>query len=91
MSRQNHAIHICTFVHGWYRVRSASGAQVVHFEESDRFGPSLVDMATLEIKPVPDKHWFWKFYTPWREAGRPTEGPPLSTPGGPLQMAIWAG
>ena len=89
MSRQNHAIHICSFVQGCYSIRSASGARTAIFEDSDRFGPSLVNMRTGDVTHIPDKgyRWFWDFYTPWRAAGRPTEGKPMSTPCGPLQKA----
>ena len=91
MSRQNHAIHICSFVQGCYTVRSSGGRTVV-FEDSDQFGPSLVNMRTGEPTPIPDKgyNWFWRFYASWREAGRPTEGSPMSTPCGPLHRAVFA-
>ncbi len=83
-------IHICDFSVGCYRVRSESGKQVMFFEDNERFGPSFVNMRNGDLRPVPDKHWFWKFYQPWRDAGRPTEGAPMTTPHGELQCAVWA-
>lgn len=89
MRGRNTAIHICDFSSGCFSVRSQVGKQGVDFEDSDRFGPSFVNMRTGDLRPVPDKHWFWAFYQPWRDAGRPTEGRPLSTPHGPLARAVW--
>jgi hypothetical protein len=76
---------------GSYSVRRLSGTRTVFFDESDRFGPSLVNMRTGELSMIPEKGygWFWRFYNAWREAGRPTTGAPMSTPNGPLQRAAW--
>lgn len=84
---QNSAIHICDFSNGCYRVRSPSGKQSLDFEDSDRFGPSKVDMRTGDLSEIPEKSWFWAFYTPWREGGRPVTGEPISTPHGTLLTA----
>lgn len=84
------AVYIDSFVVGSYRVKSPSGKQVIIFEDSDQFGPSKVNMRTGDVEPLPDKSWFWRFYPPWREAGRPTEGAAQSTPCGPLLNAKWA-
>jgi hypothetical protein len=81
-------VHICSFSNGCYRVRS-EGGQTITFEDSDQFGPSLVNMRTGDLKMLPDKSWFWRFYQPWREAGRPTTGQSMSTPNGPLETAVW--
>lgn len=81
------AIHLCSFVQGCYTVKSESGKQTAIFEDSDVFGPSFVNMRTGIPSPIPDKHWFWKFYQPWREAGRPHDPKPMSTPCGPLYKA----
>ena len=81
---------LCSFSQGCYRVRSRSGKQGLDFDESEMFGPSLVNMRTGNLRMVPEKSWFWQFYSPWREAGRPTEGAPISTPNGPLHRAVWA-
>ena len=80
---------ICTFSTGCYTVRSKSGKQGLDFEDSEQFGPSRINMRTGELSEIPSPHWFWGFYTPWRAAGRPTEGEPLKTPSGPLQRAVW--
>lgn len=82
------AIFIDSFVQGLYVVRSETGKQSVYFEDSDVFGPSKSDPRTQEVDPVPDKHWFWRFYTPWRLAGRPVSDDP-PTPGG-YARAKWA-
>lgn len=89
MSRQNHAIFLCSFSNGCFDVRSKSGKQGISFEDSDMFGPAKVNMRTGDLSEIPVKHWFWQFYQPWRDAGRPTEGEPLSTPNGPLHRAAW--
>ena len=81
---------LCSFSQGCYRVQSRSGKQSLAFDESEMFGPSLVNMRTGDLRLVPEKSWFWQFYKNWREAGRPTEGVPISTPNGPLLRAVWA-
>lgn len=83
-------IHICSFTVGCYTVKSPSCKQGLDFEDTDQFGPSRVNMRTGDVSPIPDRHWFWRFYKPWREAGRPTAGAPISTPCGELQRAVWA-
>jgi hypothetical protein len=81
--------HICSFTKGLYRVQN--NKQVFYFEDSDQFGPSKLDTRKDELSMVPDKHWFWRFYTPWRTAGRPVEaGKNLDTPAGIVQFAKWA-
>jgi len=65
---------IDSFTEGQYAIRSESGKQSLHFEDSEQFGPSKLDPRKDELSPIPDKHWFWRFYQPWREAGRPTDG-----------------
>jgi hypothetical protein len=54
------------------------------------FGPSFVNMRTGDLREVPARHWFWKFYGPWVAAGRPTQGVVMTTPNGPLERAVWA-
>lgn len=80
-------LHICSWTVGCYRIKSESGKQVVFFEDTDQFGPSFVNMTTGDVRMIPERHWFWKFYGPWRKAGRPTEGAALNTKCGPLEMA----
>lgn len=86
-----YAIHICDFSVGCFMVRSDGNKrkQTVHFEDSNQFGPSKVNMKTGDVEPIPDRHWFWRFYQPWLAAGRPTDGE-MMTPCGPLKFAVWA-
>lgn len=83
------AIHICSFSNGCYRLKSKTGKQGMDFDDSDRFGPAKVNMRNGDLSEIPERHWFWAFYKPWRDAGRPTEGAPISTQNGPLERAIW--
>lgn len=83
-------VFIDSFSEGCFTVRSATGKQGIDFDDSDRFGPTKVNMRTGDLTEIPAKHWFWSFYGPWREAGRPTEGEPQDTPNGPLMRAVWA-
>ena len=80
---------IDSFVEGHYSVTSLNGKQGFTFEDSDQFGPSKYDPRKDEVSPVPEKHWFWRFYQPWREAGRPTDGE-LSFRYGVIKRAVWA-
>lgn len=82
-------VFIDSFSEGCFTVRSETGKQGIEFDESDRFGPSKVNMRTGDLSEIPIKHWFWRFYPAWRAAGRPTEGEPQSTPNGPLLRAVW--
>lgn len=77
-----------SFVEGHYSVRSLSGKQTFVFEDSDQFGPSVFDARSDEVSPVPDKHWFWKFYQAWRDAGRPTDGEQTYRYG-TIKRAVW--
>lgn len=83
-------VFIDSFSVGCFTVKSLSGKQSIDFEDSEEFGPSKVNMRTGDVDMIPEKHWFWRFYTPWRDAGRPTQGEPRSTPNGPLHVATWA-
>lgn len=83
-------VFLDSFSDGCFTVQSRSGKQGMDFEDSDRFGPAKINMRTGDVSPIPDKSWFWAFYTPWRKAGRPTEGEPRTTPCEPLQKAVWA-
>lgn len=87
MRGRNSPIHLCDFSVGRYRVRSPSGKQTINFEDSDRFGPAKVEMRTGNLSPISERSWFWAFYTPWLEAGRPVKGQPKGTPFGPLLTA----
>jgi hypothetical protein len=88
MSRQHtDMIHLCSFTTGLYRAQSAGG-RVVNFEDTSYFGPFLLDRKG-EPHEFPAKHWFWRFYDDWTRAGKPTQGPPISTPFGELQHAVW--
>ncbi len=82
------AVFIDDFSDGWFTIQSESGKQGVDFEDSDRFGPSKLDTRTGDVSPVPDRHWFWRFYQPWREAGRPTQGERTSRYG-VIKIAVW--
>ncbi len=84
------AIYLDSFAIGCFRVQARTSKQLVIFEDSDIFGPAYIDSKTGNVRPIPEKHWFWRFYQPWREAGRPTDGAPMNTPCGPLQRAKWA-
>lgn len=81
-------VFIDSFVEGIYTVQSLSGKQGLDFEDSDQFGPSKIDRKG-DPSLIPDKSWFWGFYQPWRDAGRPTNGE-MSTPFGTLKFAVWA-
>lgn len=78
------------FSAGWFSIQSLSGKQGLFFEDSDQFGPSKIDMRKDALDFIPEKHWFWQFYQPWRDAGRPTTGAPITTPHGSYLNAIWA-
>lgn len=80
-------VFIDSFSEGCFRVRSGTGKQSMDFDDSDRFGPTKVNMRTGDLSEIPPKSWFWDFYGPWRDAGRPIEGEPISTPNGPLLNA----
>ncbi len=59
------------------------------FEDSDRFGPALVDRKTGDPinEMIPPKSPFWKAYERWRKEGRKTtEGKPLGTRREPLPV-----
>jgi hypothetical protein len=83
-------VFLDSFSEGCFRIRSKSGKQTIHFDESERFGPSKVNMRTGDLDMITDKSWFWSFYQPWREGGRPVSGVVTSTPNGPLAEAVWA-
>lgn len=81
--------HVCSFSCGTYRVKSPSGKQSLLFDDSDRFGPSLCHPRTGDLDMIDErKKWFWDWYGPWREAGRPTIGEPMSSPIGPIHTAL---
>lgn len=80
-------VFIDSFVEGLYVVRSQSGKRSIHFEDSDQFGPAGIDRHG-EPDESHDQKWFWDFYQPWRDAGRPTKGE-MSTPFGTLKFAVW--
>lgn len=91
MTTTNSPIHLCSFTVGCYRVRSPNGKQGLEFEDSDRFGPAKINMKTGDLSEIPERNqWFWAFYTPWREAGRPLTGQTMSTPNGPLLFCAYA-
>jgi hypothetical protein len=80
-------VHLCSFVEGVYDVRSPNGKHGLTFEDSDRFGPSKLDIKTGEPSPISERlRWFWDWYPRWRNAGRPTTGE-RSTPYGDIQLA----
>jgi len=83
-------VFIDSFSEGCFEIRSESGKQGLSFDDSDRFGPTKVNMRTGDLSEIPAKHWFWRFYGPWREAGRPTDGTLMTTWNGPLLRAVWA-
>ena len=52
------------------------------FEDSDRFGPILIDKMSLNPMNavIPSKSPFWRAYERWRDEGRQTiEGKPIGT------------
>jgi hypothetical protein len=77
-------VFIDSFSDGWYAMKSVNNKQTVTFEDSDRFGPSLVNVRTGDVKPIPERHWFWNSYAVWRANGKPIDGRPVSTPWGPV-------
>lgn len=79
--------HLCSFVEGVYSVSSPSGKTGLMFEDSDRFGPSKLNLRTGEPMPISERlRWFWAWYPRWREAGRPTMGE-RTTPYGNYKIA----
>lgn len=47
------------------------GAKRFRFEDSDRFGPTLIKRDGSEISNQPtERHPFWRGYDPWRAQGR---------------------
>lgn len=77
------------FVDGWgvgpFVITTSKGRFV--FEDSDRFGPALLDIKTGDPtnKMIPSKSTFWKAYERWKKEGRKTvAGKPL----GPRKTAL---
>lgn len=78
-----------SFSSGNYVVFSPTGKTRVYFDESERFGPSKVNLRTGDLSLISDRlSWFWDWYANWREAGRPTVGKPRTSDIGEIQTAL---
>lgn len=75
----------CTFTTGCFSIKSPHGGKVeIHFEDSDHFGPTRVDMRTGKLTEI-KAYWFWIAYDKWRKAGKPVTGRTFNWPNGLLQ------
>ncbi len=83
------SIRICSSHVGIFDVKSESGKQGVLFDEDERFGPSFIHPRKGDLSIIPERHWFWRFYAPWRQNGRPTSGSPLTAAIGVIHRAEW--